>query len=131
MRPLLILHSFRFVGLAFLVPGVVSPDLPEAFARPVAYGDLIAGVLALFSYWMLPRKAGIASVWLFNVWGTVDLLFALFEGNQSGLKAGQLGAMFFVPTVLVPLALITHGMVFRILLGRAGESTAAAHTVSL
>jgi hypothetical protein len=25
LRPLLMFHSFRFVGLAFLVPGVVSP----------------------------------------------------------------------------------------------------------
>jgi hypothetical protein len=47
LRPLLLLHSFRFVGLAFLVPGVVSPDLPAAFARPAAYGDLITAVLAL------------------------------------------------------------------------------------
>ena len=42
LRPLLILHSFRFIGLAFLVPGVVSPDLPSAFARSAAYGDIIA-----------------------------------------------------------------------------------------
>ena len=33
LRPLLLLHAFRFVGLAFLVPGVVSADLPGAFAR--------------------------------------------------------------------------------------------------
>ena len=46
LRPLLLLHSFRFIGLAFLVPGVVSPDLPAAYARPAAYGDLIAAVLA-------------------------------------------------------------------------------------
>jgi hypothetical protein len=46
LRPLLILHSFRFMGLAFLVPGVVSPDLPSAFARSAAYGDIIAAVLA-------------------------------------------------------------------------------------
>src|SRR5262249_36924876 len=49
LQPLLLLHSFRFVGLAFLVPGVVSPDLPAAFARPAAYGDLIAAVLALLA----------------------------------------------------------------------------------
>ena len=42
LRPLLILHSFRFIGLAFVVPGVVSPDLPSAFARSAAYGDIIA-----------------------------------------------------------------------------------------
>ena len=43
LRPLLILHSFRFLGLAFLVPGVVSPDLPGTFAHAAAYGDIIAG----------------------------------------------------------------------------------------
>jgi hypothetical protein len=42
LRPLLMLHSFRFEGLAFLVPGVVSPDLPSAFAHSAAYGDIVA-----------------------------------------------------------------------------------------
>ena len=49
LRPLLILHSFRFMGLAFLVPGVVSPDLPSSFARAAAYGDLVAAILALLA----------------------------------------------------------------------------------
>ena len=42
LQPLLILHSFRFLGLAFLIPGVVSPDLPSSFAHSAAYGDIIA-----------------------------------------------------------------------------------------
>jgi membrane protein required for beta-lactamase induction len=58
LRPLLILHSFRFMGLAFLVPGVVSPDLPSAFARSAAYGDIIAAVLALVSLASLPSGVG-------------------------------------------------------------------------
>ena len=33
LRPLLVLHAFRFIGLSFLVPGVVSPNLPLAFAH--------------------------------------------------------------------------------------------------
>jgi membrane protein required for beta-lactamase induction len=49
MQPLILLHCFRFVGLSFLVPGVVSPDLPPAWAVPAAYGDLIAAVLALLA----------------------------------------------------------------------------------
>ena len=49
LRPLLIFHSFRFIGLAFLVPGVVSPDLPSAFARSAAYGDLVAAIFALLA----------------------------------------------------------------------------------
>jgi hypothetical protein len=59
LRPLLILHSFRFIGLAFLVPGVVSPDLPSAFAHSAAYGDIVAATLALLSLVFLPR--GLAS----------------------------------------------------------------------
>ena len=32
-------HMFwRFMGLSFLVPGVVSPSLPADFAVPAAYG---------------------------------------------------------------------------------------------
>jgi hypothetical protein len=58
LRPLLILHSFRFVGLAFLVPGVVAPELPAAFARPAAYGDLIAAALALAGIGRAAQQVG-------------------------------------------------------------------------
>ena len=49
LKPILLLHAFRFLGLAFVVPGVVSSDLPAAFAQPVAYGDLISSILALLA----------------------------------------------------------------------------------
>jgi hypothetical protein len=118
LRPLLILHSFRFVGLAFLVPGVVAPDLPAAFARPAAYGDLVAAALALLALAGLRSKLGTFLVWVFNLWGTADLLYAFYQGNAVGLVPGQLGAAYFITTVLVPLLLITHGLVFRLLLKR-------------
>jgi hypothetical protein len=116
LRPLLILHSFRFIGLAFLVPGVVSPDLPTAFAHSAAYGDFIAAILALLSVLLLPSAAGVAAAWIFSIWGSVDILNAFYQANHAGLLAGQLGATFFLPTVVVPLLLITHGLAFRILL---------------
>jgi hypothetical protein len=116
LRPLLVLHSFRFIGLAFLVPGVVSPDLPPAFARSAAYGDIIAAILALFSLLLLYSTAGVAAAWIFSVWGSADILNAFYQANHAGLLAGQLGAAFFLPTVIVPLLLITHGLAFRILL---------------
>ncbi len=118
MQPLLVLHSFRFVGLAFLVPGVVSPDLPSAFAHSAAYGDIIAATLALLSLQLLPGSAGVLSAWIFNLWGTADLLNAFYQANQAGLTPGQLGATYFIPTLIVPLLLITHGLAFRILLRR-------------
>src|SRR5215472_961542 len=121
LRPLLILHSFRFIGLAMLVPGVVSPDLPPAFAHPAAYGDIIAAILALLSLLLLPSAVGIAAAWIFSIWGSFDLLNAFYQANHAGLSAGQLGAAFFIPTLIVPLLLITHGLTFRILLQRQAE----------
>jgi hypothetical protein len=121
LQPLLILHSFRFIGLAVLIPGVVSPDLPFAFAHPEAYGDMIAAILALFSLLLLPSTAGVAAAWIFNLWGTADLFNAFYQANHAGLLAGQLGAAFFLPTLIVPLLLITHGLVFRILLQHQPE----------
>jgi hypothetical protein len=116
LRPLLILHSFRFIGLAFLVPGVVSPDLPSAFAHSAAYGDLIAAILALLALVTLPGASGTLITWVFSVWGTVDLFNAFYQANHAGLVAGQLGATYFIPIFIVPLLLITHGLSFRILL---------------
>jgi hypothetical protein len=118
LRPLLILHSFRFLGLAFLVPGVVSPDLPASFAHAAAYGDIIAAILALFALLLLPSAAGIAIAWIFSLWGSVDLFNAFYQANHAGLMAGQLGTSYFIPTLVVPLLLITHGLAFRILLER-------------
>jgi len=121
LRPLLILHSFRFIGLSFLVPGVVSPDLPTAFAHSAAYGDVIAAILALLSLLLLPSAAGVAAAWIFSLWGFADIVNAFYQANHAGLLAGQLGAAFFLPTLIVPLLLITHGLGFRILLQHQPE----------
>jgi len=118
LRMLLVLHTFRFEGLSFLVPGIVSPDLPIAFAHDAAYGDLTAAILALLALASLRSAWGVAVVWLFNIWGSIDLLNAFYQANNAGLVPGQLGAAFFIPTLIVPVLLITHGLMFAILLDR-------------
>jgi hypothetical protein len=119
LLPLVVPHTFRFVGLSFLVPGVVSPALPSAFAAPAAYGDLVAAVLAVIATWALSARLpwAIAIVWVFNVWGTADLLNAIYEGQIGvGIGPGSLGAAFYIPTVIVPPLLVTHGLIFWLLL---------------
>jgi hypothetical protein len=118
LRAILLLHSFRYIGLVFLVPGVVSPELPGAFARPAAYGDFATAILALLALTALGTAVGTGLVWAFNTVGTGDLLYALYEGNRTGvgLAPGLQGAAYFIPTVLVPLLLVTHALVFRMLL---------------
>jgi hypothetical protein len=116
---LVVPHSFRFIGLSFLVPGVVSPSLPPAFAMPTAYGDLAAAILAMIAALALSIRTSwaISIVWVFNVWGTVDLLYAVYQGQIGiGIGPGSLGAAFFVPTLVVPPLLVTHGLIFWLLL---------------
>ncbi len=122
LRPLLVLHSFRFIGLAFLVPGVVAVDLPSSFSHAASYGDIIAAILAQLSLLSLSRGGGVVIAWIFNLWGSADLLNAFYQANAAGLLPGQLGAAYFIPTLIVPLLLITHGFAFRILLQRQHES---------
>jgi len=116
VRPILFLHAFRFMGLTFLIPGVVSPALPASFARQVAYGDLLTAILALLALAMLNSKLSAAPIWLFNIVGAVDLLNAYYMGNRVSLDPGWLGATYVIPTLVVPLLLVTHVLVFRIML---------------
>ena len=93
--PFVIPHTFRFLGLSFLIPGVVSPWLSPAFAVPATYGDLVAAVLADVAALALAARASwaVLIVWVFNVWGTLDLLRAIYEGQIGvGIDAGSFGA---------------------------------------
>jgi uncharacterized membrane protein len=115
---------FRFIGLSFLVPGVVSPLLPAGFAIPAAYGDFIAGILAIVATVALVNRTSWAtkSVWLFNIWGAADFLFAFYQGGRVGIQPGMLGASFFIVTLLVPALLVTHVLIFRLLVRRQTAS---------
>ena len=112
-------HTFRFIGLSFLIPGVVSSSLPLGFSFPAAYGDLFASILAVLAIWSLSARvrSAISLVWVFNVWGAVDLLVAFYQGLFGvNIDPGWLSAAYFIPTVLVPPLLVTHGLMFSLLL---------------
>lgn len=120
LAPLVTLHFLRFVGLSFMVPGVVSATLPAGFAIPAGYGDLVALILAIVAMLALVTRASwaIAAVWVFNVWGTTDLLFAFYQAGHLGVQPGEFGASFFLVTAVVPALLVTHALIFRILVRR-------------
>jgi hypothetical protein len=111
-------HMFlRFIGLSFLVPGVVSPSLPAAFAIPAGYGDLVAGILAIVAAVTLAKRASwaVAAVWLFNIWGAADLVFAYYQGGHLRIYPGAFGASFLLVTAVVPALLVTHVFIFCLL----------------
>ena len=115
--PLILPHAFRHIGLTFLVPGVVAAPLPPAFANPAAYGDLTTAVLAIVALVALRGRWTVALplVWLFNLVGTVDLLYAVIGGFTVDAQQ-NMGAAWYIPTFIVPLLLVTHVMVFARLL---------------
>jgi hypothetical protein len=118
-RAIATLHSFRFFGLVFLLPGVVSPDLPASFAVYAAYGDLTTGVLAMLALLTVRiRQLFWLFVVAFNLVGTVDLIVAYYHAVQVGLPAHAewLGAVYAIPIIYVPLLMITHITAFYFLL---------------
>jgi hypothetical protein len=117
-RAIATLHSFRFFGLVFILPGVVSPDLPAGFAGFAAYWDLATGALAMLA--LLTARIR-PLFWLFvvafNVVGTVDLILDYYHATRVALPAaaGQLGAAYAIPVLVVPALMITHVAAFYLL----------------
>jgi hypothetical protein len=117
LQPLLLFHGFRYIGLAFLITGVTAQPLSPLFAKPAAYGDLITALLAILALGMLSFSlpARYLIVWVFNVFGLLDLLNALYRGFLH-TPDGHLGATYFIPAVIVPALLVTHILIFLLLL---------------
>jgi hypothetical protein len=118
-RAIATLHSFRFFGLVFILPGVVSPNLPASFASFAAYWDFATGVLAMLAL----LTARIRTLfWLFvvtfSLTGFVDLIVDYYHAVQVELatRAGELGAAYAIPIIYVPLLTITHVVAFYVLL---------------
>src|SRR5258708_3988017 len=130
-RAIATLHSFRFFGLVFILPGVVGPNLPASFATFAAYGDLATGLLAMLALLTVRIRP---LFWLFvvafNLVGTTDLILDYYLAVQAGLPAlaGQLASTYAIPVIYVPLLMITHLIAFYWLVrpqSLAGEAAAA------
>jgi hypothetical protein len=114
-RAIATLHSFRFFGLVFLLPGVVGPNLPAGFATFSAYGDFATGILAILALLTARIRPLFWSFAVaFNVVGATDILVDYYNAIRLGLPnaAGQLGAAYLIPIVYVPLLMITHFVAF-------------------
>ncbi|HXA26047.1 MAG TPA: hypothetical protein VNW90_27515 [Acetobacteraceae bacterium] len=128
-RVIATLHSFRFFGLVFVVPGVVGPNLPAGFAVFAAYGDFATGVLAMLALLTVRiRPLFWSFIVAFNFVGTADIIIDYYHGNQLGLPAlaGELGATYVIPIVYVPLLMITHVVAFYLLVRRVRQRQSEA-----
>src|ERR1700744_5879124 len=98
-RAIATLHSFRFFGLVFILPGIVGPHLPASFASFAAYADFATGVLALLALLTFRIRP---LFWLFvatySLTGLAYLFVDYYHAIRAGLPAvaGQLGAAYVI-----------------------------------
>lgn len=120
LTPLLLYASFRVNGLMFLMPGLVSAQLPKAFGIPTAYGDVIAAVLALLALWPIraEKSAAMPMVWLFNIVGLLDLAYANISTFKDHVDPTYLGVSYYLAVVNVPAMVVVHIVIFIYLLRR-------------
>ncbi|MGH9510942.1 MAG: hypothetical protein ACRD2U_02280 [Terriglobales bacterium] len=117
-RAIATLHSFRFFGLVFILPGIVG-NLPAGFAAFAAYWDFATGVLAILALLTVRIRP---LFWLFvvafNLVGALDLILDYYHAVRAGLPAmvGELHAAYAIPIIYVPILMITHVMAFYLLL---------------
>lgn len=133
-RAIATLHSFRFFGLVFVLPGVVGAGLPAGFATFAAYGDFATGVLAMLALLTAKvRPLFWSFVVAFNFVGVTDLIVDYYHAVQAGLPAiaGQLGATYAIPIIYVPLLMITHVVAFYFLLRSVEQRGANNHALPL
>jgi hypothetical protein len=133
-RAIAALHSFRFFGLVFILPGVVGAGLPADFATFAAYGDFATGVLAMLALLSARTRPLFWSlVVAFNVVGVVDLTVDYYNATRAGLPAiaGQLGATYAIPILYVPLLMITHVAAFYLLLRSQSREEANRYAVEI
>ena len=114
--PILLLHSTRHLGMMFLARGATYPGLPLEFARPAAFGDLITAIIAFAAVLLVLRGSVLAKqvVWIFNIFGTVDLLVAITTATIYNAPVAM-GPAYWIPAFWVPLLLVTHYVTFVLL----------------
>lgn len=117
LLPILLLHALRHLGLMFLAPGAIYPGMPAQFAYPAAFGDFLAAILALIAIAALIMEASSARilVWIFNIEGSVDLVAAIALATLYDAPP-LMGPAYWIPAIWVPALLVTHYVVFVVLL---------------
>ena len=128
-RAIATLHSFRFFGLVFLIPGIVGPGLPAGFAGFAAYGDFATGVLAMLALLTVRiRPLFWPLVIACNVVGAADIIIDYYHGVLLNLPplAGQLATTYGIVMIYVPLLMITHAAAFYLLLRPQTREAGAA-----
>jgi hypothetical protein len=140
MSVMVALNVVRIFAVLFLALAA-QRRLTGPFPYSAAWGDIITGVVAVPVLWLLKddtgaRHAPVIGAW--NLFGTADLVLAIAFGITSaegsplqlfpgpGSEAMQHAPWSFVPTVLVPIWLVLHGIIaVQLRRAKLGQATSA------
>ena len=118
LTPLLWVHVFRYVGMTFSVTYLIDQTLPTEFRASAAYGDLLEAALAFVSIVTLRShwRFAIPLVWVTNTWGFMDLLNGLRGALVLNVPLFNLAPVWYIYIFFAPVVVISHAMIFCILL---------------
>jgi hypothetical protein len=117
---MLFIHSFRHIGLTILIPSIVDTDIQNSFIYNYAYGEyfIAAFAVACLIGLTVQFRGSIYLVWIFNIMGTVLVIYAWIQFYIIDITQYKLGTFWFIPTFFMPALLVSHYVIFLMLIKR-------------
>jgi len=117
---MLFIHSFRHIGLTILIPSIVDSDIPGSFIRQYAFGEYFIAALAVICLVGLTVqiRGSAYIVWVFNIIGTILVIYAWIQFYIIDITKYKLGTFWFIPTFYMPALLVSHYVIFLMLIKR-------------
>lgn len=118
------LHIFRVIGLFFVLLAFHNA-LPKPFALIAGFGDIITAISSVFVAKAIKNNKSYANklTFIWNVFGTVDILFTAIAANvltKISIDTGAMGvdtlAIFpfcIIPAFAPPTILLLHWAIFQ------------------
>jgi hypothetical protein len=127
--PLLWVHAFRYVALQIFSAQQFGFAVSDAARDQIAYGDVIAAILAVISILALHYRLRMALVlvWLFFAQATIDLVNATIAGVREELFATASGVTWLILTFYVQVMYVSLGLLVWQLYSRRQEPLASVH----
>jgi len=120
LTALLWFHAFRYVALQIFSAQQFGLAVSDAGRNQIAYGDVIAALLAVSAIFALryASRLAVPILWLFAAEAALDLLNSTIVGMREQLLASASGVTwliltFYVPMLWVSLALLVWQLWLR------------------
>lgn len=115
LLPMVFIHSFRYLGMVFMVDTQVYDAFPDDLAFTVGVWDYSTAILAIITSIALKNKwkGAITLTWIFNLVGFIDLLVAFPQVFGIEFYNFDLGTMWWAFVTIGVVNVISHIYIFN------------------